>query len=119
MPSGRSQSLVERPDTLEAMTMRSRPPRALSQVPMIRSVEPWVSALGGMEYISAVSMKLMPRPIAMSSWAWPSASVFCWPQVMVPRQMDVTSRPGATEFPLFEHVGVSPPDRGVRTLETS
>ncbi len=61
LPSGRSQSADDRPLTLEAMTSLSRPPRALSHVPMIRSVEPCVSARGGIEYISAVSMKLMPR----------------------------------------------------------
>jgi hypothetical protein len=48
-PPGRIHALDERPDTLEAITTRPRPPRLLSQVPMIRSVEPWVSALGGME----------------------------------------------------------------------
>src|SRR5258706_11456566 len=29
---------------------------------------------------------------AWSIWAWPSASVFGWPQVMVPRQMALTRR---------------------------
>src|SRR5690606_8457523 len=37
-------------------------------------------------------MKLRPASSAISIWAWPSASVFWLPQVMVPRQISVTSR---------------------------
>ena len=48
-------------------------------------------AAGGDEYISAVSMKLTPRSSAVSSWAKPSASLFCSPQVIDPRQMTLTS----------------------------
>ncbi len=93
MPSGRSQSAVLRPLTLVASTILSRPPRAASQLPTMRSVEPCVSALGGIEYISAVSRKLIPASTARSIWAWPSASVFCWPKVIVPRQIEDTAIP--------------------------
>ena len=73
--------------------MRSRLARFLpSHAPTIVSVRPWVSFFGGTGYISAVSMKLMPLASAQSICAWPSLSVFCWPQVMVPRQKSVTSR---------------------------
>src|SRR5579862_1452633 len=62
-----------------------------SQLPRIFSVAPCVFCAGGIGYISAVSMKLMPRSSAHSICAWPSASVFCSPQVMVPRQISLTS----------------------------
>jgi hypothetical protein len=42
----------------------SRRPPFASHVPMIVSVEPAVSGLGGMEYSSAVSKKLIPRSSA-------------------------------------------------------
>jgi hypothetical protein len=56
------------------------------------SVVPKVSARGGTEYISAVSMKLMPRSTARSRMACASRSFTCSPKVMVPRQMGVTRR---------------------------
>jgi hypothetical protein len=66
MPSGvrspplRIHGLRAGPATLLASTTRSRG-CFFSQVPMMRSVLPYVSARGLTGYISAVSMKLMPR----------------------------------------------------------
>jgi hypothetical protein len=61
---------------------------------MISSVRPTVSARTGLTgYISAVSQKVTPASSAMSAWAWPSASVFCVPQVIVPRHSSETVRP--------------------------
>ena len=80
-----------RPLTFVASTILSRLPRAASHLPTMRSVDPCVSAFGGIEYISAVSRKLIPASIARSIWACPSASVFCWPKVIVPRQIEDTS----------------------------
>ena len=66
----------EGPATLVASTILPRTPgRAASQRPMIVSVAPKVSARGGTEYISAVSMKLMPRSSARSRIAWASGFV--------------------------------------------
>jgi len=48
-PSARSQVISLRPATLVASTTRSRLPRAFSQEPMMRSVEPCVSGRGGTE----------------------------------------------------------------------
>jgi hypothetical protein len=48
---------------------------------------------GGTGYISAVSMKLMPRSSAHAICECASLSLFCSPQVIVPRQMSVTSMP--------------------------
>src|SRR5690606_17697271 len=95
----RIQSRRPGPATLVAMTSLSRSLRA-SQRPRYSSVRPWVSARGGTGYISAVSMKLMPRSMARSSCAWASASVFCSPQVMVPRHTVDTSRsvPGSVRY---------------------
>jgi len=89
----RNQSLDEAPLTFVAMISRSRPPRDFSQLPMISSVRPCVSRFGGTGYISAASSMVTPRSTAKSIWAWPSASVFCSPQVMVPRQIRLTSSP--------------------------
>jgi len=46
------------------MITLSRQPRFFSQLPMMDSVAPWVSALAGTGYISAVSKKLMPWSMA-------------------------------------------------------
>jgi hypothetical protein len=93
-PASRNQLIGPRPAILVASTTLSRAPgREANQLPMIRSVEPCVSGLGGTAYISAVSKKLTPRSSAKSICAWPSASVFCWPQVMVPRHTRETCRP--------------------------
>jgi len=82
------------PATLVASTTFWRAPGFLAnQLPMMDSVAPQVSALAGTEYISAVSMKLMPRSRARSRMAWATASWTCSPKVMVPRQMGVTCRP--------------------------
>src|SRR5262245_35935621 len=43
----RTQTILPRPTTLVAITTLSRAFRAASQVPMIASVRPWVSGLGG------------------------------------------------------------------------
>ena len=52
----------EGPATLVASTSLPRAPGFLAnQLPMMVSVAPKVSARAGTEYISAVSMKLMPR----------------------------------------------------------
>ena len=60
---------------------------------MVSSVLPCVSASVGTGYISAVSMKLMPySSTAISSCCTPSSSVFCLPQVMVPKQTSLTMR---------------------------
>ena len=80
------------PATLVAMT---RPSRALAREPAaeIRArCAPASSAFGGTGYISAVSMKLMPASSAQSSCACASASLFCSPQVIVPRHTSETSR---------------------------
>ena len=47
---------------------------------------------GGTGYISAVSMKLIPAALALAIWAKASCSLFCSPQVMVPRQRALTFR---------------------------
>ena len=66
---------------------------------MILSVSPWVSALVGTGYISAVSKKLIPYSSkAMFICSTPSANVFCWPHVIVPKQTLETSR---SEEPSF------------------
>ena len=67
---------------------------------MCDSVRPCVVAFGGTGYISAVSMKVMPSPTAWSSCACASASLFCWPQVMLPRQTSETSSwvPGKVRY---------------------
>ena len=52
-----------------------------------------VSGRGATGYISAVSQNWTPRSSARSIWAWPSASLFCSPQVIVPRQTAETRRP--------------------------
>jgi hypothetical protein len=52
------------PAALVASTTWPRLPVFFSQEPMKRSVEPCVSARGITGYISAVSMKLMPRSSA-------------------------------------------------------
>ena len=75
---------------LVATITLSRMARAFSQVPMMVSLRPKVSARAGKEYISAVSMKVTPAATAMSSCRWASASVFCSPNVMVPRQTRLT-----------------------------
>ena len=60
----------EGPATLVASTIFSRAPgRAARQWPMMVSVAPQVSARAGTAYISAVSMKLMPRSSARSRMA--------------------------------------------------
>src|SRR5258706_5627713 len=80
------------PAIFEATTMPWRFALFLpSQLPRIFSVAPCVFCAGGTGYISAVSMKLIPRSSAQSICACPSASLFCSPQVMVPRQMSLTS----------------------------
>ena len=62
------------PDTLVASTTFARAPgRLANQLPRMRSVAPKVSRFAGTEYISAVSMKLMPRSTAWSRMAWASA----------------------------------------------
>ena len=53
---------------------------------------PGSRAFGGTGYISAVSMKLTPCATAKSSCTCASASLFCSPQVIVPRQTSETSR---------------------------
>jgi hypothetical protein len=74
----------------------SRLPLAAIQLPRYSSVRPSVSARVGVTgYISAVSMKLMPWSSARSIWAWASASLFCDPQVIVPRHTALTDRPVA------------------------
>ena len=78
------------PTILEARITSSLFPDFLNQDPMIFSVLPWVSGRAGVEYISAVSRKLTPCSSAYSICSWPSASVFCCPQVMVPRQILLT-----------------------------
>ena len=66
----------EGPATLVASTSFSRMPGCLAnQLPMMVSVAPKVSLRAGTEYISAVSMKLMPRSSARSRMAWASACV--------------------------------------------
>ena len=45
--SSRNQVLPPRPQTFDARMILSRFPRALNQLPMIRSVEPCVSGRGG------------------------------------------------------------------------
>ena len=47
--SSRNQVMPERPTTFEASTISLRLPRAFIQLPMIVSVEPAVSAFGGIE----------------------------------------------------------------------
>src|SRR4029453_12611547 len=64
-----------------------------SHAPRIVSVEPWVSLRGGTGYISAVSMKFIPFLSAHAICECASLSVFCSPQVIVPRQMSETSIP--------------------------
>src|SRR6185436_1337271 len=87
----RIQSRRPGPAILVAMTSPSRP-RFASQPPRMLSVRPCVVGLGGTGYISAVSMKLTPRSTARSSCACASASLFCSPQVIVPRHASETSR---------------------------
>ncbi len=83
----------EGPATLVASTSLPRAPGFLAnQLPMMVSVAPKVSARVGTEYISAVSMKLMPRSSERSRMAWAVGSSTCSPKVMVPRQMGVTCR---------------------------
>ena len=55
-------------------------------------MRPCVSARGGAGYISAVSTKFTPAATARSSCACASASLFCSPHVIVPRQTSETTR---------------------------
>ena len=87
----RIQSRRPGPAILVAITSPSRPRFAI-QEPMNASVRPCVVPFGGTGYISAVSMKLTPRATARSSCACASASLFCSPKVIVPRQASETSR---------------------------
>ena len=64
-----------------------------NQLPSMVSVAPKVSARAGTEYISAASIKLMPRSCAQSRMLCAAAWLTCSPNVMVPRQMGVTCRP--------------------------
>jgi hypothetical protein len=96
------------PATLVASTIRSRMPgRLASQLPMMVSVAPKVSARAGTEYISAVSRKFTPRSTERSRMACDVASSTCSPKVMVPRQMGGTRRalcPSATGSKVFMNV---------------
>ena len=77
-----------------AITQSPRRPVRPIHEPMNSSVRPTVSARTGFTgYISAVSMKVMPWSSAMSIWRCASASSVWLPQVMVPRQISVTSMP--------------------------
>ena len=90
--AGTHASPVLRPATFVARTTSSRG-RDLSQLPTISDVRPWVSGAGFTGYISAVSRKFTPRSNAASSCRCPSASVFCCPNVIVPRHTSLTSSP--------------------------
>jgi hypothetical protein len=101
------------PATLVASTIFSRMPgRLASQLPMMVSVAPKVSARAGTEYISAVSRKFTPRSSERSRMACDPASSTCSPKVMVPRQMGVTCRslwPSCNRFmvsDVFERMAV-------------
>lgn len=90
--------MIPGPDTLVASMTLLRS-RLDSHPAMIRSVSPWVCALVGTGYISAVSRKFTPYSSnATSSCSTPSASVFCCPHVIVPRHTLDTSR---SEEPSF------------------
>ena len=81
------------PQIFEARTTSSRRPRFLSQAPIVSSVFPCVSASVGTGYISAVSKKFRPYSSkAQSNCCTPSSSVFCLPQVIVPRHTSLTTR---------------------------
>ena len=89
-----SRAIALGPSILVATTHSSRRPVRANHSPMISSVRPIVSARTGVVgYISAVSMKVQPASLARSIWAWASSKVFCEPQVMVPRQISLTSGP--------------------------
>ncbi|MNP55375.1 hypothetical protein D3C76_1500180 [compost metagenome] len=75
---------------LLASTTSARRPLCASQLPIKRSVLPQVSAWVGVGYISALSIRLMPAASAASSWRWASASLFWWPQVMLPSPSTLT-----------------------------
>src|SRR3569832_1080930 len=81
------------PATFVASTIFCRMPGfRSSQRPMIVSVAPYVSLRAGTAYISAVSMKLMPRSTAWLRMPCADASSTCSPKVIVPRQIGVTRR---------------------------
>jgi hypothetical protein len=82
------------PATLVASTSRDRPPRAASQLPMISSVRPTVSArtglvgihLGGVPEGHAAVQRQVGLGMALASVLW-------LPQVIVPRHSSETVRP--------------------------
>ena len=65
---------------LVAICTLSLPPHAASQLPMISSVRPMVSArIGLVGYISAESQNVTLRSMAISACRWPYARCLSYP----------------------------------------